>query len=157
MKGLRITALSMLMLLMTCYILVCFYLSKPTYIDNCNRLAEKYDYISVPTYEDGFEQNLGRTMTGVVLQVDSSQALVKMEDLDKEIYELGLKHDFYRVVGKATIYHKINIHFGFNLIFITQILAGLILILSFIKIIFLIYGSFSLNDYHDMQFPNTYI
>lgn len=44
-----------LLFLMLIYIGWVFYLSEPTYIDNCYKSVEKYDYISVSRYSHSWK------------------------------------------------------------------------------------------------------
>lgn len=113
---------------MIAFILEVFYLSEPKYIDNVDgKQIEKYDLIATGAY--GNLTNNEDVDMGLVLQVNPGCVLVK--DLDhswndnKVIDPSQVKS--YRVVGRGTIYHKINNYVGFNIMLITQALIGICL------------------------------
>lgn len=108
---------------MAYYIGWVFYQSEPKYIDACYKIPEKFDYVSLPEYKYDWKTNTEVT-NGIVLQVDSSRALVKCSD---EFYELDLKKSQYRIIGKGTIYHKVNNYIGFNIMLISQVFIGIII------------------------------
>jgi hypothetical protein len=122
-----------LMSSMLIYIFWVFYLSEPKYVDNCYRKVQKYDYLSIPLYyhDEDIKQEV---INGIVLQVDSSHAIVKTERYNDIYYELNFKTSKYRIIGTGTIYHKINNFVGFNIMVITQVFIFIILIILAITI-----------------------
>lgn len=116
-----------LLFLMLIYIGWVFYLSEPTYIDNCYKSVEKYDYISVSRYSHSWNEQSGtfEVENGIVLQVDSTKAIIKVNSWN-EFQEIDLKQHKFRIIGKGTLYHKINNYVGMNIMMITQILIGAI-------------------------------
>ena len=103
-----------------------FYKSEPIYIDNCyKQQLQKYDYVSIPG-------PFGGVQNGIILQVDSMHALVKTHKqfimfTDNRFYELDTKNkSSYRIIGKGTIYHKVNNYIGFNIMLISQIMIGIL-------------------------------
>jgi hypothetical protein len=68
-------------------------------------------------------------INGIVLQVDSTTALIKVKKWREEFYQLDLKKSDYRIIGKGTIYHKINDYVGFNIMLITQIFITILSII----------------------------
>jgi hypothetical protein len=100
-----------------------FYQSEPQYIDSCYKTPEKFDYVSLPDYKYSWQPSNGVT-NGIVLQVDSSKALVKCSD---EFYELEFKTSKYRIIGKGTIYHKVNNYIGFNIMVISQVFVVILI------------------------------
>ena len=102
-----------------------FYMSEPKYIDGCYKKPERYDYVSIPEYRYSYETKQ-EVINGIVLQVDSTTALVKCKKWLDEFYELDLKKSDYRIIGKGTIYHKVNDYVGFNIMLITQIFIGIL-------------------------------
>lgn len=115
---------------MVTYVVWIFYMSEPKYINNANEnKVQVYDYISVPggRYDD-------QVLNGIVLQMDTSRMLVKLPHrysvFRSEYRELPITSGF-RIVGKGTFYHKVNNYVGFNIMFITQaIIMILIIVLS---------------------------
>lgn len=124
-QEIKITVFITLISLMISYIGWVFYMSEPKYIDGCYKTPERYDYVSIPEYKYSYETRQ-EVINGIVLQVDSTTALVKCEKWHNEFYELDLKKSYYRIIGKATIYHKINNCVGFNIMLITQIFIGIL-------------------------------
>jgi hypothetical protein len=110
-----------------------FYVSEPKYINNCYKKIEVYDYVSVPRYSYGNSLDNGAEVeNGIVLQVDSVNFLVKTHRYSDEFRQLSMKNSRYRIVGKGTIYHKVNQYVGFNIMLITQFIIGiLIAVLAF--------------------------
>ena len=132
-KRIKISVFVILTLSMVYYIGWVFYISEPKYIDACYKVPERYDYVSIPEYTYSFETKK-KVIIGIVLQVDSSTALVKCKNWSDEFYELNLKTSDYRIVGKGTIYHKINDYVGFNIMLITQIFIGILTTILIITI-----------------------
>jgi len=113
---------------MITFILEVFYLSEPKYIDNVDgKNIEKYDLIATGAYGD-LTNNESVDM-GLVLQVNPGCVLIK--DIDRSWRENKIidpsQVKSYRIVGKGTIYHKINNYVGFNIMVITQVLIGICL------------------------------
>lgn len=114
-----------------------FYISEPKYINNCNKKVEQFDYVSIPEYKYSFESKQ-EVLNGLVLQVDENFAIIKVKEWSDKYYELDLKKSDYRIIGKGTIYHKVNGYVGFNIMLITQIFIGIlsaILIISLMSIL----------------------
>lgn len=106
-----------------------FYVSEPKYVDNCYKKVEVFDYVSVPRYSYGNSLDNGAEVeNGIVLQVDSSNFLVKTHRYSDEFRQLSIdkSKSRYRIVGQGTIYHKVNQYVGFNIMLITQIFIGLL-------------------------------
>jgi hypothetical protein len=122
----KLYTLITLVLSMVLYIAWVFYQSEPKYIDNSNHTIERYDYVSIP---EDYGRN-GEVINGIVLQVDDSFALVLVKSYKDEFYELDIKKSSYRIVGKGTIYHKINSYVGFNIMLITQVFMAFLLIIT---------------------------
>ena len=127
-------------IVMSAYILWTFYISEPKYINNANnKKLEAYDYISVP---DGFQYSWDESsgnlevQNGIILQVDDTKALAKLQGKysmsSDEMKEIDIAKHQYRIIGKGTIYHKVNSWVGFNLMIITQILIGFLLGIIFV-------------------------
>ena len=124
-QKIKIATFIILLITMIIYIGWVFYISEPKYIDGCYKKPERYDYVSIPKYTfDG--ETKQEVVNGIVLQVDSTTALVKCKRWGDEFYELDLKKSDYRIVGKGTIYHKINDYVGFNIMVITQLFIGIL-------------------------------
>jgi hypothetical protein len=123
-KKLKLILFFGLLSLMLTYIGWVFYLSEPTYIDNCYKNVEKFDYVSIPQYSYGSVNN--EVENGIVLQVDSSKAIVKVESWRSDYTEIDLKQHNYRIIGKGTLYHKVNNYVGMNIMMITQIFIGIL-------------------------------
>ena len=122
------TIISFLILINTLYYVGwVFYISEPTYIDNCYKPIERYDYVSV---SGRYYHTKGEVENGLILQRDSTSALIKCKRpfpyMNFNYYQLNIKEDTYRIIGKGTIYHKINDYVGFNLMVITQIIIGIL-------------------------------
>ncbi len=122
-KKIKIVVFITLILSMAYYIGWVFYQSEPKYIDACYKIPETYDYVSLPEYKYSYQTSTEVT-NGIVLQVDSSSALVKCSD---EFYELDLRKSQYRIIGKGTIYHKVNSYIGFNIMLISQVFIGILI------------------------------
>lgn len=116
----KIAVFITLLVSMIFYIGWVFYVSEPKYIDSCYKVPERYDYVSIPEYKYSWQTNT-EVINGIVLQVDSTTALVKVKKWREEFYQLDLNKSDYRIIGKGTIYHKINDYVGFNIMLITQI------------------------------------
>jgi len=128
-KNIKVAMFIVLAISMVYYIGWVFYMSEPTYIDNCKKKVERFDYVSVKKY--GWSDGRVEVINGIVLQVDESTAIIKCEEysFSDVYYELDLKKNDFRIIGQGTIYHKVNNYVGFNLMLITQLFIG---ILSFI-------------------------
>lgn len=123
-KNIKVAVFIMLTISMVYYIGWVFYMSEPKYIDNCNKKLEKYDYVSIPKYK--YLSSNQEVINGFILQVDEKKALIKCKKYRDEFYELDLKESVYRIVGKGTIYHKVNDYVGFNIMVITQLFIGIL-------------------------------
>lgn len=131
-KNKKIIRFSILLTIMLSFLAFIFYKSEPKYINNYdNKQIEKFDYVTIPkyTYEN---QN------GVVLQVDTirKQALIVVKGfMDNEFYNIVINDkSSYRIVGKGTFYHKINVWLGFNVMIITQIFIMIICAILFVTL-----------------------
>lgn len=115
---------------MISYIGWTFYISEPIYTNNCtNKQLEKFDYVSIPYYRN-------EVQNGLVLQVDSNKALLKVTRFSSDdFYELDLKNRNFRVVGKGTLYHKVNEYIGFNIMRISQIFIMILIAIVIITLI----------------------
>lgn len=123
-KNIKVTVFIVLTISMVYYIGWVFYMSEPKYIDNCNKKLEKYDYVSIPKYK--YLSSNQEVINGFILQVDEKKALIKCKKYRDEFYELDLKESEYRIIGKGTIYHKVNDYVGFNIMVITQLFIGIL-------------------------------
>lgn len=123
-KNIKVAVFIMLTISMVYYIGWVFYMSEPKYIDNCNKKLEKYDYVSIPKYK--YLSSNQEVINGFILQVDEKKALIKCKKYRDEFYELDLKESEYRIIGKGTIYHKVNDYVGFNIMIITQLFIGIL-------------------------------
>jgi hypothetical protein len=101
-----------------------FYLSEPKYVDNCYKVPQRYDYVSLPKYS--FRDRL-EVENGIVLQVDSATILVKTHKWSDKFHSIPIHSNSYRVIGKGTIYHKVNDYVGFNIMMITQFIIGILI------------------------------
>lgn len=92
-----------------------FYISEPKYINNLqNKELEQFDLVTIDYYGNHKE-------TALVLQTDNEKALVVNKDNSwDDFYEIDLKKRNFRIVGKGTIYHKVNYYIGFNIMMVTQ-------------------------------------
>jgi hypothetical protein len=133
-KNIKLIIFIALSLSMIYYIGWVFYMSEPKYIDNCNKKVEKYDYVSLPEHKFSFETKQ-EVKNGIVLQVDSTKAIVKCTGYNDKFYEIDLKESQYRIIGKGTIYHKVNNYVGFNIMLITQLLIGALCAIIIITLI----------------------
>ena len=123
-KKVKLVVFITLLLSMIFYIGWVFYVSEPKYIDSCYKIPERYDYVSIPEYKYRYTyswQTNTEVINGIILQCDSTMALVKVKNGNEEFYQLDLKKSDYRIIGKGTVYHKINDYVGFNIMMITQI------------------------------------
>jgi hypothetical protein len=137
-KKIKATIFSVLLILMLSYIGWVFYMSEPSYVDNCYKKVEKFDYVSVSysDYKSLYDSELNkRVENGIILQIDSSKAIAKVGD---EFKELDLKAHNFRIIGRGTIYHKVNCYVGLNIMFITQVFIGIICALLIITLISLL-------------------
>jgi len=133
-KNIKILVFIILTISMIYYIGWVFYMSEPKYIDSCNKKMERYDYVSIPEYKYSF-QSKQEVINGIVLQVDEKKALVKCKKWRDEFYELDIKNSEYRIIGKGTIYHKVNDYVGFNIMLITQLFIGIICAIIIITLV----------------------
>lgn len=133
-KNIKVAIFIVLTISMIYYIGWVFYMSEPKYIDNCSKKMERYDYVSIPEYKYSFETKQ-EVINGIVLQVDENRALIKCKDWRDEFYELDLKNSKYRIVGKGTIYHKVNDYVGFNIMLITQLFIGILCTIIIITLV----------------------
>lgn len=122
-KKTKLITLIMLLLSMIFYVGWVFYISEPKYIDNCYKTPERYDYVSLPKYSFGSGVEVEN---GIVLQVDSTTMLVKTSRYGGEFHSVPIYSNAYRVIGRGTIYHKVNDYVGFNIMLITQIVIGIL-------------------------------
>jgi hypothetical protein len=122
-----------------------FYISEPDYIDDVEMIRrgtrlEKYDFVSLPKY-----QFTNEVENAIIIQVDSSNALAMIDSSfphHDEYVQLKLKEHKYRLVGKGTLYHKVNHFVGFNIFFFTElaliILAGVYYVTLFSTLVSLL-------------------
>ena len=128
-EKIKLALLSTLLLGMLFYIGWVFYISEPQYIDNCYKKVEQFDYVSIP---ESHYSSFGNTYAnndvnnGIVLQVDSTKAIVKVIRWSEEFTEIDLKKHEFRIIGKGTIYHKVNNYVGMNIMLITQVFIGIL-------------------------------
>lgn len=116
--------LSIGILISIIYIIISFYLSEPQYIDNVDQKLDKYDYVSI------FEKYGDDVVNGMVMQVDDKYVLIKYTEYGRDQFaQLNIKESTYRVVGKGTIYHKVNDHIGFNIILLTQFFVMILMVI----------------------------
>ncbi|MEY2701924.1 MAG: hypothetical protein RLY43_557 [Bacteroidota bacterium] len=134
-KNIKVAIFIVLTISMIYYIGWVFYTSEPTYIDNCNKKVEQFDYVSVKKYE--WSNGRVEVINGIVLQVDDSKAIIKCKEhsFSDDYYELDLKENNFRIIGKGTIYHKVNNYVGFNLMLITQLFIGILCAIIIITLI----------------------
>lgn len=107
------------------YIGIVFYLSEPKYIDYYKPASapDTWDYVSIRQYRDGEVAN------GIVVQKDSTSFLVKSDYYSRDIfYRIANNNNEYWVVGKGTIYHKVNHFVGFNIMVVTQALIAFLIV-----------------------------
>ena len=131
-QSIKVGIFILLVASMIFYIGWVFYVSEPDYIDNIsNKEICKYDYVSIKEYRYSFESKQ-EVITGIVLRSDNETALVKYNGWRNEFYELDLKKSDFRIIGKGTIYHKVNDYVGFNIMLISQVfIVVLCLIITF--------------------------
>ncbi len=137
----KLITFSILTSLMIGYIAWVFYISEPKYVDNCYKKLEKYDYVSIPSgAQYSFEKEAGifDTENGLVLQVDSNKAIIKLADSRSKYMEVVSNKHGYRVIGKGTIYHKVNNLVGVDIMMISQVFI-------FVLLLILINSTFSLT------------
>ena len=116
-----------------------FYISEPEYIDNYHKRPERYDYVSIPDRYASFRNDVGEVQNGIVLQSDANFFMVKVVRFSQnDFYQLNFENSSYRVVGKGTIYHKVNNYVGFNIMIITQIVIGILAFILIITTVFLL-------------------
>lgn len=110
-----------------------FYISEPKYENNANsRKLQAYDWVSLPGHSYSWDKNANMTVeNGLVLQIDSSKALVKIDSGHswEDMKELDIAAHQYRIIGRGTIYHKVNHWVGFNIMVISQFLIGALLVM----------------------------
>jgi len=124
-KKKREIRLLLLIVAMISYILWVFYISEPVYINNLqNKKLEVYDYVSISKYRNTYDQE--EMVNGIILQLDNETALLLVKNYGDKYYQLNLKSHHYRIVGRGTIYHKVNQYVGFNIMLITQICIGIL-------------------------------
>lgn len=92
-----------LIILMTVYVGWVFYLSEPKYQNNPYHKIEQFDYVSVLSssrysFED--KNSSEYVNLGLVLQVDSSRALVKLTKSYDNYIDIGIGNGDYRIIGK---------------------------------------------------------
>lgn len=133
-KNRKLLILSSLVIFMLSYIITVFYLSEPKYIDNNeNKVIAPYDYVNVLYKKNSYSAEYINVM---VLQIDANFVLVKTDGTG-DYNPFGRSDEYIRyprsgkfyIVGRGTIYHKINGYVGFNIMFITQ---AFLLVLLFI-------------------------
>lgn len=141
-KKIKLIVSTILACLMGLYLVFVFYLSEPKYVNNSYKPLEKYDYVSIPKYQSDMGYPYNEVMNGIVLQVDSTKALVKIKRYSySEYYQLDLNRPMFRIIGRGTIYHKINDYVGFNIMLFSQIFIGIFMI------IIIVWISTTLADY----------
>jgi hypothetical protein len=123
------------------YLAWTWYVSEPTYVSGkSNTKIESYDWVSVPEYGIvRFDSTQNQDVeTGICLQSDGTTALIKLEPHflggSSDLTEVNIKSGQWRVIGKGTIYHKVNQYIGFNIFLISQILTISLLGLFIYKI-----------------------
>jgi hypothetical protein len=122
-----------LILLMVTYIGWSFYISEPKYIDGISsKKIETFDWVSIPDRTFSWDKNSDVRM-GIVLQVDGDRALIKSEGRyscsNEEMKDIIISEGKHRIVGRGTIYHKVNHYVGFNIMMISQVLIGILLLI----------------------------
>jgi hypothetical protein len=133
-QNIKIAIFTTLVLAMVYYIGWTFYVSEPEYINNCNKAPEPYDYVSIPYNEFSFSRD-AEVINGIVLQVDENKFLVKCYDYRDSFYELDKKDSKYRIIGKGTIYHKVNYYVGFNIMMLAQVVFTVLSALLIITLV----------------------
>lgn len=110
-----------------------FYISEPKYENNANsRKLQAYDWVSLPSHSYSWDNKANMTVeNGLVLQIDSEKALVKINDRHSwdNMKELDIAAHQYRIIGRGTIYHKINHWVGFNIMIVSQFFIGALLVI----------------------------
>lgn len=117
-----------LLIPMISYIMWVFYVSEPKYVDNCYKKVEAFDYLSLPPYDFESDYNTANNTVenGLVLQIDSSKAIVKIDNFTTTYKEVDLKKHKFRIIGKGTVYHKVNSYVGTNIMLISQVFIAII-------------------------------
>lgn len=131
----KIIALVCVVLVMISYIGWSFYISEPKYENDCNRNVGIYDFITLNeySYSSGEIKNVDLC---IVIQTSKDIILVKKMNKYTDTYlELNKNKNNYRVVGKGTIYHKVNNYVGFNIMQLSQIFSVLLISILVIVII----------------------
>jgi hypothetical protein len=112
------------------YIAWTWYVSEPRYVsNNRDNTIQTYDWVSVPEYGIlTFDTIQNQDVeTGLCLQTDGQTALIKLEPryfgAGSKLIEVNIGNGKWRVIGKGTIYHKVNHYIGFNLFLLSQILT----------------------------------
>jgi hypothetical protein len=123
------------------YLAWTFYISEPQFLDNSNKKIETFDWISVPEYNLSYLDSTENqeVETGIVLQTDGERALVKIESRylggSSQLEEVNIKSGNYRIVGRGTIYHKVNHYIGFNMFLISQFLITILMVIFVLKLL----------------------
>jgi hypothetical protein len=134
----KLIAFTLLISCMVAYIGWVFYLSEPTYINHSYKKLEPYDYVSIPSSYNYYYDSDGiqDVINGIVLQIDSNKAIIKSKSYwGTDLIELDLKIHNFRIIGRGTLYHKVNNYVGFNVMFITQIFIGILCVVLMITLI----------------------
>lgn len=137
--------LIVLIMLMITYVGWVFYMSEPTYVDGAQIYGREmpvagetalyplhtYDFIVIPKTGSYYSDAENPVMTGLVLQNDNKHALVKIIEGNSHhsepYYDMILDKSHYRIIGRGTIYHKVNHYIGFNIMMITQMIIGVLI------------------------------
>jgi hypothetical protein len=122
-----------LSVLMIAYIGWTFYISEPKYIDGISsKKIETFDWIAMYEKEWSWDEETNVVM-GIVIQVDGDRALVKTDGQysfsEGRMRDLQISTSKYRIVGRGTIYHKVNQYVGFNIMLISQVFIGILLLI----------------------------
>jgi hypothetical protein len=143
-KKKKLVFLLFLLGVMIYYVGWVFYISEPKYIDNAQTYGKEfptagevglyplhtYDFVVVPTKGEFYTDDKNNVITGMVLQVDDKHAFVKRYAGGyswDDYFDLIIDKSHYRVIGKGTLYHKVNHYIGFNIMFITQMIIGVLI------------------------------
>lgn len=119
-------------LLLTTSLVFIFMNSEPTYTNDNAKKIEINDILAVQT--DGYSKDIDLY---IVLQVNHFEpnATALLKELSSGPFPRDAyltythKNLLHNVVGKGTFYHKINAFAGFNLMFVTQFLLSLWLVI----------------------------
>lgn len=118
--------------MMLIYIGWSFYISEPKYVDGISsKKIETFDWIAIYEKEWSWD-NETNVVLGIVIQVDGDRALVKTDDNSfpsGRMRDLQISVSKYRIVGRGTIYHKVNQYVGFNIMMISQVFIGILLLI----------------------------